>query len=74
VFSDVWGPALDSVNGTKYCVSFIDDFSKYTWIYLIKLKSEVFQKLCEFQQLVERLFDRKIITMQTNWGGESMKS
>jgi hypothetical protein len=29
-----------------------------------------FQKFHEFQKLVERLFDRKIITMQTDWGGE----
>jgi hypothetical protein len=29
-------------------VSFIDDFSKFTWIYLLKYKSEVFQKFHEF--------------------------
>jgi histone deacetylase 1/2 len=42
VFSDVWGPALVSVGRHKYYVSFIDDFSKFTWIYLIKKKSDVF--------------------------------
>jgi hypothetical protein len=70
VFSDVWGAALESVGRYKYYVSFIDDYSKFTWIYLIKFKSEVFQKFHEFQALVERLFDRKIIAMQTDWGGE----
>jgi hypothetical protein len=44
VYSDVWGPAPESVGRKKYYVSFIDDFSKFTWIYLIKFKSEVFQK------------------------------
>ena len=29
-----------------------------------------FKVFHEFQALVERLFDRKIITMQTDWGGE----
>jgi hypothetical protein len=29
-FSDVWGPALTSVDGFKYYISFIDDFSKFT--------------------------------------------
>jgi hypothetical protein len=72
IYSDVWGPALDSVGG-KYYVSFIDDFNKYTWIYLLKFKSEVFQVFREFQCLVERLFDRKIITMQIDWGGEYEK-
>ncbi|WVZ76848.1 hypothetical protein U9M48_024775 [Paspalum notatum var. saurae] len=37
------GPAPDSVSRKKYYVSFIDDFSKFTWLYLIKHKSEVFK-------------------------------
>jgi hypothetical protein len=37
------------------------------------LKSEVFQKFVEFQQLVERQFDRKICAIQTDWGGEYQK-
>jgi hypothetical protein len=73
IYSDVWGHAPDSVGGKKYYVSFIDDYSKFTWIYLLKFKSEVFEKFHEFQQLVERLFDRKILTMQTDWGGEYQK-
>jgi hypothetical protein len=73
VFSDVWGPAPISAGHYKYYVSFIDDYSKFTWIYFLKFKSEVFQKFHEFQKLVERLFDRKIITMQTDWGGEYEK-
>lgn len=44
VYSDVWGPAPNSVGGHKYYVSFIDDYSKFTWIYLLKFKSEVFSK------------------------------
>jgi histone deacetylase 1/2 len=73
VYSDVWGHAPDSVGGKRYYVSFIDDYSKFTWIYLLKFKSEGFEKFHEFQTLVERLFDRKIITMQTDWGGEYQK-
>nr|AAT85031.1 putative polyprotein [Oryza sativa Japonica Group]ABF96679.1 retrotransposon protein, putative, Ty1-copia subclass [Oryza sativa Japonica Group] len=73
VFSDVWGPAPQSVGNNKYYVSFIDDYSKFTWIYLLKYKSEVFDKFHEFQSLVERLFNRKIVAMQTDWGGEYQK-
>jgi histone deacetylase 1/2 len=54
-------------------VSFIDDFSKYTWIYLIKKKSDVFDVFQNFMNLVERKFNKKIITMQTDWGGEYEK-
>jgi hypothetical protein len=67
----VWGLAPESVGWYKYYVSFIDDFSKFIWIYLIKFKSEVFQKFHKFQALVEQFFDRKIVAMQT--GGEYEK-
>jgi hypothetical protein len=42
------------------------DYSKFTWIYLLKFKSQVFQLFCDFHTLVERYFSRKIITMQTD--------
>jgi hypothetical protein len=42
VQSDVWGPApITSINGTRYYVSFIDDFSKFTWFFPLKHKSQV---------------------------------
>jgi hypothetical protein len=37
IHTDVWGPALLSVNNSKYYVSFIDDFSRYVWIYFLKI-------------------------------------
>jgi histone deacetylase 1/2 len=70
VFSDVWGPAPTSVGQNNYYVSFIDDFSKFTWLYFLQHKSEVFQRFHDFQNLVERLFNRKIVVVQTDWGGE----
>jgi histone deacetylase 1/2 len=73
VFSDVWGPAPISVGKHEYYVSFIDDFSKFTWIYLLKKHSDVYQVFQNFQQLVERKFAKKIVTMQTDWGGEYEK-
>jgi hypothetical protein len=68
VFSDVWGPAPLSAGKHGYYVSFIDDFSKFTCIYFLKKRSNVHQAFLQFQQYVERKFNRKIITMQTDWG------
>ena len=70
IFSDVWGPAPTSVGRHSYYVSFIDDHSKFVWIYLLRHKSEVFQCFHNFQKLVERQFSRKILAVQTDWGGE----
>ena len=62
-------------NGQKsiYYVSFIDNFTKLTWIYLLKNIFVVFQKFNGFMHNVERLFDKNILAMQTNWGGEYLK-
>jgi histone deacetylase 1/2 len=51
-------------------VSFVDDYSWYTWIYLIKHKSDVEQIFYDFQHHVERLLDTKIRAIQSDWGGE----
>jgi hypothetical protein len=73
VFSDVWGPAPSSVGIKSYYVSFIDDYSKFVWIYLLKKKSDVYQIFHDFQNLVERQFDTKILAIQSDWGGEYEK-
>ena len=66
IFNDVWGHARDSFGRKKYYVSFIDDYSKFTWIYLLKFKPEVFSVFQEFQKLVKRQFNKKIITVQSD--------
>jgi hypothetical protein len=48
VYSDVWGPAINSFSHKKYYVSFINDFSKFTWIYLLLHKSEVSKYFLQF--------------------------
>jgi hypothetical protein len=63
IYSNVWDYAPKSVGNKQYYVSFIDDYSNFSWIYPLKFKSEVFSKFVEFQKLVEHLFDRKIITI-----------
>lgn len=41
IHSDIWGPySISTINGHKYFISFIDDFSRYSYVYLIREKSE----------------------------------
>jgi hypothetical protein len=40
---------------------------------MLKHKSEVFKCFHDFQSMVERLFNKKIIAVQTDWGREYQK-
>ncbi|XP_011620466.1 uncharacterized protein LOC105420045 [Amborella trichopoda] len=56
VHSDVWGPALvTSYNGFEYFVTFTEDKSRATWLYLLKSKSEVFSAFKDFYNLNPRI-------------------
>ena len=49
IHSNVWGPSpLLSFHGYRYFVIFIDDFTRFLWIYFLKNKSEVFYVFLEF--------------------------
>ena len=44
IYSDVWGPSpVSSINGSSYFVLFIDDCTKFIWVYFMSHKSQVFQ-------------------------------
>ena len=59
-----------SLRGYVYYVSFIDDFSRKTWIYLLKGKNEVLSKFKEYNSLVENQTKRTIKTLRSYIGGE----
>jgi histone deacetylase 1/2 len=73
IYSDVWGLAQTSISGHRFYVSFVDAYSRFTWLYLLKHKSDVYDVFLQFQKHVERLLSRKILHIQTNWGGEYEK-
>ncbi|XP_038704782.1 uncharacterized protein LOC120000736 [Tripterygium wilfordii] len=60
VHSDVWGPVLESFDGYKYFVTFVDDFSRFTWLYLLRSKSEVASVFQDFHSLINTQFSSKI--------------
>jgi hypothetical protein len=56
IHSDVCGPMPStSINEYVYYVSFIDDYSRKTWVYFLKPKDEVVSKFKEFKALIERI-------------------
>ena len=56
--------------GFKYFLTFIDDYSRCTWVYFLKFKSEVFDMFLAYKALVEKQFGQHILKLRFDNGGE----
>lgn len=71
IHTDVCGPMTKkSLGGASYYVSFIDDYSKKIFVYIIKKKSAVFDCFVKFKNLMENQLDKKIKIIRSDNGGE----
>ena len=73
IHSDLCGPmSSSSLTGFEYYITFIDDFSRKTWIYFLRSKrsKEVLLRFQEFKALVENQIGKKIKVLQLDNGGE----
>ena len=51
---DVWGPSsVSSIGGSQYFVVFVDDYSRYSWNFNMKHRSELLQVYYNFAKMVE---------------------
>lgn len=71
VHSDVCGPMeTTSIGGARYVVVFIDDFSRMTFTYCVKAKSDVFDVFEHFRRLAENQTNRRIKVFRSDNGTE----
>ena len=71
IHTNIWGPAPTVSNsGYKYYIHFIDDFSRYTWIYPLRTRAEALSSFIIFKNQIEKTLDTKIKKLQSDWGGE----
>ena len=56
--------------GNRYFTTFIDDYSRYTYVYLMKHKDEVFDKFKLYKSIVENQKEKKIKILRSDRGGE----
>jgi len=63
----------DTVGGSRYFVSFKDDYSGHRVVYFIRHKSDVVDKLKEFVDLLENKFQRRVKTLRVDNGKEYCK-
>ncbi|XP_069152815.1 uncharacterized protein [Solanum lycopersicum] len=60
VHTDSWGPSpVSSLGGSRFYVTFIDDFSKKVWVYFLKHKSDVFATFKKWKAEVENQIKKR---------------
>nr|GEV41301.1 retrotransposon protein, putative, Ty1-copia subclass [Tanacetum cinerariifolium] len=73
IHTDVCGPfKIMSRQGVSYFVTFTDEFSRYSYVYLLKYKHEVFETFKVFQKEVENEIRKTIKTLRSDYGGKYM--
>ena len=61
IHSDVWGPSpISTAGGSRSFVIFVNDFYRYTWIYLFKNRSELYQIYRDFTKMIETQFSKPL--------------
>ena len=74
VNTDVRGPSLaSSLGGSRFYVTFIDDFSRKVWVYFLKHKSDVFAIFKKLKAEVENHTGLKVKFLRSDNGGEHDK-
>ncbi|GJT49831.1 retrovirus-related pol polyprotein from transposon TNT 1-94 [Tanacetum coccineum] len=59
-----------SINGKKYVLVIVDDYSRYTWTHFLRSKDETPGVLIDFLTLVQRGLHAQVTTVQTDKGTE----
>ena len=61
IHSNVWGPSfVSSIGGSRYFVVFVDDYSRSSWIFNMKYRSELLQVYSNKAKMVETQFSKRI--------------
>ena len=74
VHTNLGGPISTGARGYEYFITFIDDYSRYGYIYLMRHKSEAFEKFKEFKVEVENHRGRSIKSLRSDRGGKYLLS
>ena len=72
---DVWGPSkVPTLSGSRWFVTFIDDYTKMTWLCLMKTKNEVNLLFQNFHKMIETQYNAKVRVIRSDNGGEYQSS
>ena len=62
--------SVGSYGGNRYFIIFIDDFSRKTWVYFLKEKSDALKVFKEFKALTKVESNHKLVAVRSDRGGE----
>jgi transposase InsO family protein len=63
-----------SLSGSRYILTFIDDYSRRSWVYFLALKSETLDSFKHWRRMVEQETNTKLSCLRTDRGGEYLSS
>ncbi|GKA14649.1 retrovirus-related pol polyprotein from transposon TNT 1-94 [Tanacetum coccineum] len=68
---DLCGPMrIASINGKKYFLVIVDDYSRYTWTLFLRSKDETPEVLKDFLTMIQSNLQAQVITVRTDRGTE----
>ena len=71
IHCDIWGRYRHpSISGAYYFLTIVDDFTRFTWIFLMRHEDETQSFLKRFFSYVFTQFDTHIKTVRSDNGGE----
>lgn len=67
VHIDTWSPfSVPTVEGYKYFLTIVDDFSRATWVYLLHQKPDILEVFPNFLKMVETQYVKKIKSVRSD--------
>ncbi|KAL4348199.1 hypothetical protein GQ457_17G003570 [Hibiscus cannabinus] len=75
IHTDIAGPFdIPSLGGNRYYLTFIDDYSRKCWVYVLKEKSEALAKFKEFKAVAEKQSGQFVKILRSDRGSEYTKN
>ncbi|GJS85926.1 retrovirus-related pol polyprotein from transposon TNT 1-94 [Tanacetum coccineum] len=71
IHMDLCGPMrVESINGKKYILVIVDDYSRYTWTLFLRSKDETPEVLKDFLKMIQRNLQAQVISVRSDRGTE----
>ncbi|GJV09924.1 retrovirus-related pol polyprotein from transposon TNT 1-94 [Tanacetum coccineum] len=61
---------VESINGKKYILVIVDDYSRYTWTHFLRTKDETSEVLKDFLKMIQWNLQAQVIAIRTDRGTE----